>query len=123
MIVQGVVADPANVAPEPPITLDDILVGDVWVASGQSNMEFPLSRAATAAQDLPRADNPHIRLLMIKKRASDSAQDNADTEGWTASNPETAKDFSAVAWYFSRAIVHPEPVPAGGGVSTWGWTA
>lgn len=122
MTVQGVVAGAANAEPEPPITLDDILVGDVWVASGQSNMEFPLSRAATAAQDLPHADNPRIRLLMIKKRASDSAQDNADTEGWTVSNPETAKDFSAVAWYFARDIEQREHVPVGVIDSTWGGT-
>jgi sialate O-acetylesterase len=122
MTVKGIVAGSANAAPEAPLTLDDILVGDVWVASGQSNMEFPMSRAATAAQDLPKADNAHIRLLMIEKRASDSAQDNADTEGWTVSNPETAKDFSAVAWYFARDIEQREHVPVGVIDSTWGGT-
>ena len=81
-----------------------------------------MSRAATAAQDLPKADNAHIRLLMIEKRASDSAQDNADTEGWTVSNPETAKDFSAVAWYFARDIEQREHVPVGVIDSTWGGT-
>jgi sialate O-acetylesterase len=51
------------------ITLDDILVGDVWVASGQSNMEFGLRQAATAADDLPNAANPQIRLLLVTRRA------------------------------------------------------
>ncbi|HLY40061.1 MAG TPA: sialate O-acetylesterase [Terracidiphilus sp.] len=104
------------------ITLDDILVGDVWVASGQSNMEFPLSRAATAAEDLPHAGNARIRLLMIKKKASDFAPDNADTDGWTVSSEETARDFSAVAWYFAREIERRENVPVGVIDSTWGGT-
>ena len=75
-------------ASQPPITLDDIMVGDVWVASGQSNMEFPLSRASTAAQDLPNAANPQIRLLMIRKRTADYAMGDADTDGWTLRIPK-----------------------------------
>ncbi len=105
-----------------PIVLDDILVGDVWIASGQSNMEFPMSRAATAAQDLPNAGNPQIRLLMINRRASDYAQTDIDSNGWTVSSPETAKDFSAIAWYFARDISEREHVPVGVVDSTWGGT-
>ncbi|MGB6194260.1 MAG: sialate O-acetylesterase, partial [Terracidiphilus sp.] len=105
-----------------PIVLDDVLVGDVWIASGQSNMEFPMSRAATAAKDLPNAANPRIRLLMVNKRASDYAQLDIDSSGWTVSSPETAKDFSAVAWYFARDISAREHVPVGVVDSTWGGT-
>ena len=112
----------ASAAPEQPITLDDILVGDIWVASGQSNMEFEMHKAATAAEDLPHAANSQIRLLMIKKRSSDAAQDDADTEGWTVSTPDTAKDFSAVGWYFAREIVQREHVPVGVIDATWGGT-
>ncbi len=107
---------------QPPLVLSDILVGDVWLASGQSNMEFPLSRAATAARDIPRADNDRIRLLMVKKRAIDYAQDDIETGGWAASSPATARDFSAVAWYFARAIEEREHVPVGVIDSTWGGT-
>jgi sialate O-acetylesterase len=102
--------------------IHDILVGDVWVASGQSNMEFPMSRAATAAADLPQAANPRIRLLMVDKRASDYPQDDADTDGWAVSSPDSAKDFSAVAWYFAREIEQREHVPVGVIDSTWGGT-
>jgi sialate O-acetylesterase len=112
----------ASAASEQPITLDDILVGDIWVASGQSNMEFEMHKAATAAEDLPHAANSQIRLLMIKKRSSDAAQDDADTEGWTVSTPDTAKDFSAVGWYFAREIVQREHVPVGVIDATWGGT-
>ena len=105
-----------------PIVLDDVLVGDVWVASGQSNMEFEMRKAATAAQDLPQAANPNIRLLIVKKRAADYAQDDVDSDGWSVSTPETAKDFSAVGWYFAREIAQREHVPVGVIDSTWGGT-
>ena len=58
------------------ITLDDVLVGDVWLASGQSNMEFRMYQAATAAADLPHAANPRIRLLMVERNAAEYAQDD-----------------------------------------------
>jgi len=104
------------------ITLDDILVGDVWVASGQSNMEFNMSQAATASQDLPRAANDRIRLLIVKKKAADYPLDDVETDGWAASSPETAREFSAVAWYFARDIEQREHVPVGVIDSTWGGT-
>ena len=122
LTVKGVPESGASAAPEQPITLDDIMVGDVWVASGQSNMEFPLSRADTAAQDLPNSANPQIRLLMIRKRASDYAMPDADTDGWKPSTPETAKEFSAVAWYFARDIASREHVTIGVIDATWGGT-
>lgn len=103
-------------------TLDDVLVGDVWVASGQSNMEFQMSRAATAAQDLPKAAIPEIRLLIVDKVAADYAMPDIETDGWKASTPESAKDFSAVAWYFAREIHEREHVPVGVIDSTWGGT-
>lgn len=109
-------------AVQSPIVLGDIMVGDIWLASGQSNMEFPLSRASTAAQDLPNSTNPRIRLLVIRKRSSDYAMPDADTDGWTPSTPETAKDFSAVAWYFARELAAREHVTVGVIDATWGGT-
>lgn len=106
----------------PAIVIHDILVGDIWVASGQSNMEFEMRKAATASADLPNAGNPRIRLLIVKKRAADYPQDDVETEGWAASTPETAKEFSAVAWYFAREIEEKEHVPVGVIDSTWGGT-
>jgi sialate O-acetylesterase len=117
-------AAPAGAATAAPqsITIHDILVGDVWLASGQSNMEFPLSRAATAAEDIPNAGNDHIRLLMVNKKAADYAMEDVDTDGWKPSTPESAKNFSAVAWYFAREIEQREHVPVGVIDSTWGGT-
>lgn len=107
---------------ESPITIDDVLVGDVWIASGQSNMEFEMRKASTAAQDLPNAANPRIRLMVIKKRAADFAQDDVDTDGWAVSSPASAAGFSAVAWYFARDLEQREHVPVGVIDSTWGGT-
>jgi sialate O-acetylesterase len=111
---------------ETPIAIHDMLVGDVWVASGQSNMEFAMisnwSHEAHADAELPHADNPRIRLLIVDKKASEYPMDDVDTAGWAASTPETAKNFSAVAWYFAREIEQREHVPVGVIDSTWGGT-
>ena len=119
-------AEPANGAapgaPAETITLSDVLVGDVWVASGQSNMEFAMRQAATADADLPHADNPRIRLLIVNKKASQYPLDDIDTDGWAASSPQSAKNFSAVGWYFGRDIEQREQVPVGVIDSTWGGT-
>jgi sialate O-acetylesterase len=104
------------------IEIDDVLVGDVWVASGQSNMEFRMRQAATAAQDLPKAANDHIRLLVVDLKAADYALTDIGTEGWRVSSPESAKEFSAVAWYFAREIEQREHVPVGVIDSSWGGT-
>jgi sialate O-acetylesterase len=104
------------------ITLDDVLVGDVWLAGGQSNMEFAMRQAETAAADLPKAGNDRIRLMMVDKVYSDYPKTDLTGRGWTASTPDSARDFSAVAWYFARAIEAKEHVPVGVIDSTWGGT-
>lgn len=119
---QMVVKSGAGAAAAKALTLDDVLVGDVWVASGQSNMEFAMRQAATAAEDLPKSNIPELRLLMVKKKAADYARDDVETDGWAASTPETARDFSAVAWYFAREIGQREHVPVGVIDATWGGT-
>jgi sialate O-acetylesterase len=114
--------DAAAAAQGQTVTLTDVLVGDVWVASGQSNMEFAMRQAATAEQDLPHAADNQIRLMIVKKKAAEYPLDDVETEGWAASTPETAKDFSAAAWYFAREIEQREHVPVGVIDSTWGGT-
>ncbi|HTJ30957.1 MAG TPA: sialate O-acetylesterase [Acidobacteriaceae bacterium] len=105
------------------ITLDDVLVGDVWLAGGQSNMEFEMRKASTAAEDLPKAGNPRIRLMIVKKHYADFPQTDLETTTpWTASTPDSAREFSAVAWYFAREISERENIPIGVIDSTWGGT-
>ena len=111
----------------PDVTLSDLLVGDVWFASGQSNMEMPLAGfpgnavVKDADKEIAAAENPKMRLLVVDKKSSDiPLNDIPDT--WTLCTPETAAHFSAVAYFFGREIAAKENVPVGLIDSTWGGT-
>ncbi|MGD0666663.1 MAG: sialate O-acetylesterase [Bryobacteraceae bacterium] len=108
------------------IVLDDVLIGDVWFASGQSNMEFPLKGFPGApmnhsAEEIAHASQPQIRLLHIREKAADFPLFNSDAS-WTVCSPETAANFSAVAYFFGRELNAREHVPIGLIDSTWGGT-
>jgi sialate O-acetylesterase len=104
------------------IAIQDVLVGDVWLGSGQSNMEFALKAAAGAATDIPAADYPKLRLFTAERVASFTPLE--DVKGsWKVCTPATAGDFSAVAYYFGREIQSKLKVPVGLVVSAWGGTA
>jgi len=79
------------------LTVRNVLVGEVWHASGQSNMRFPLSGAASAAEDLPKADFPEIRYFQVDPW-------HADSGIWVVCSPKSAGSFSAVAYYFATAL-------------------
>jgi sialate O-acetylesterase len=106
--------------------LIDLLVGDLWLASGQSNMEFPLAGFTGAPlkdgeKEIATANNPRLRLLLVKRIGSDLPLN--DISGtWTLCTPETAKDFSAIAYFFGRELSKREDVPIGLIDSTWGGT-
>jgi len=112
------------------ITISDILIGDVWFASGQSNMEMPLKGfpgsavLKNGAEEIANANQPQIHLLRVNKRPSDHPlPDLKDPdEVWTACTPETAANFSAVAYFFGREIQQKEQVPIGLIDDTWGGT-
>jgi sialate O-acetylesterase len=109
------------------IRLEDILVGDVWFASGQSNMEFPLNGFPGNAvlkngpQEIAAATQPQIRLLRFARKASEYELRDQDAS-WRLCTPETAAEFSAVAYFFARDLVKQEHVPIGLIDSTWGGT-
>lgn len=113
------------------ITLHDILVGDVWFASGQSNMEIPLrgfpgSAVIKDADQLIAAANQtqtcgQIRLLRFEKKSNDYPLDDQPAS-WTECNSATATEFSAVAYLFGLDIQHREHIPIGLVDSTWGGT-
>lgn len=109
------------------ITLHDILIGDVWFASGQSNMEIPLKGfpgsaiIQNATAEIAAATHPEIHLLHIPQDASPYEQSD-EPASWTLCTPATATDFSAVAYFFGRDIQQEEHVPIGLIDSTWGGT-
>src|SRR5271154_361032 len=112
------------------VTISDVLIGDVWFASGQSNMEMPLKGFPGSAvlkngeQEIANSNQPQIHLLRVHQRPSDHPlPDLKDPdEIWTACTPETAADFSAVAYFFGREIQQREKVPIGLIDDTWGGT-
>ncbi|MGO9083772.1 MAG: sialate O-acetylesterase [Candidatus Sulfotelmatobacter sp.] len=105
------------------ITLSDVLVGEVWVASGQSNMEFPLAHVVNGETEVAAAQFPKIRLFRVKHKPSDYPLENVESEAWAACTPETAADSSAVAYFFARNLQQKLGVPIGLIESYWGGTA
>jgi sialate O-acetylesterase len=109
------------------LTRSDLLVGDVWFASGQSNMEMPLAgfppdaHVTNAEQEIAQADLPQVRLLRVGPQASDSPL-SGFSGSWQPCTPATARDFSAVAYFFVREISRREHIPIGVIDSTWGGT-
>jgi sialate O-acetylesterase len=109
------------------VLVRDLLMGDVWLASGQSNMEMPLLGFPGSAvlkngpQEIQAANHPEIRLLHELKRFSDfPLQDQEAT--WQICTPETAASFSSVAYFFAREIQHDQKVPVGVVEADWGGT-
>ena len=108
-------------------TLRDIMVGDVWLASGQSNMEMPLAgfppsaHVKNADAEIAAADNTRIRLLNVRHRSSPfPLRDEEDA--WTLCTPATAAQFSAVGYFFARALAAREQVTIGVIDASWGGT-
>jgi sialate O-acetylesterase len=104
------------------ITLNDILVGDVWVASGQSNMEFPMTGLVNAQAEIAAAQCPRIRLFRVEHKPADYPLDNVESKGWAACTPETVADSSAVAYFFARTLQQKLGVPIGLIETFWGGT-
>jgi sialate O-acetylesterase len=104
------------------VTLRDIVVGDVWVASGQSNMEWPVKESVNAQAEIANASHPFIRLLTVEKRAAEYPMDDIDAKPWERCSPESVAEFSAVAYFFGRELHGKTGVPIGLIDSSWGGT-
>ena len=101
--------------------IHDVLVGDVWVGSGQSNMEFPMSRTDNADAEIAAANNPEIRFFTVKRVVANQAADDV-TGQWAVCTPESVKQFSAVAYFFGREINQTRHIPVGLIHTSWGGT-
>jgi len=92
------------------IMIKNIIVGEVWICSGQSNMQWAVKQSANAEQEIAKADYPNIRLFTVKREVAE--QPKSDCVGsWTSCSPETIPDFSAVAYYFGRELHRELDVP------------
>jgi len=105
------------------IRLTDILVGEVWLCSGQSNMEMTVYQSADSKAEIKAAKHPNIRLFNIPRPNPLSTEPQDDVVGqWQACSPETIGDFSAAGYYFGREINERINVPIGLINASWGGT-
>jgi sialate O-acetylesterase len=101
--------------------ISNVLVGEVWLASGQSNMAFDVKRSATFPVAHPEESFPEIRLFKIGP--TESAEPRKDVKGaWVVATPQSAGNFSAVAWFFGAYLQRELNVPVGLIQSAWGGT-
>ncbi|NGM64320.1 sialate O-acetylesterase [Sphingobacterium sp. SGR-19] len=96
------------------ITIRDILVGDVWLCSGQSNMAFKMDRVKEKyTKEIAASSNNFIRQFLVKPSWNFSLQNDVQSEGWKSANPQNVLDFSAVAYFFAKAVYDDTRVPIG----------
>ncbi|GIV19155.1 MAG: 9-O-acetylesterase [Armatimonadota bacterium] len=104
------------------IVLQDVLVGEVWVCSGQSNMEWPVALSNNAEQEIAQANHPQIRLFMVPKAVADRPLKDLSGGAWQPCTPETVRNFSAVGYFFARELQKTLKVPVGMIQTAWGGT-
>jgi sialate O-acetylesterase len=107
------------------ITLHGILMGDVWVCSGQSNMEMPVkgwSQVVNADQEIAAANYPRIRLFTVEKNVQGKPMEDVKSGSWQTCTPQSIPPFSAVGYFFGRELHQQLNIPIGLINSTWGGT-
>lgn len=108
------------------LSFEDVMVGEVWLASGQSNMEMPLAgwgKIKNYRQEIAHADYPNIRLFTVERSMSPKPLDKINNKnGWLRCSPETIPEFSAAAYFFGRSLYKDLDVPIGLIHSSWGGT-
>lgn len=110
------------------LKLQNVLIGEVWLASGQSNMELRLPRVTNAAREIAAANYPMIRMFRVARSIAEEPQQS--TRGaWQAASPQTASDFTAVGYFFARELYQKLKIPIGlihasyGGTPAEAWTS
>lgn len=103
------------------IVVQDVLVGDVWVCSGQSNMEWGLWGVNNSPQEIAAADHPQLRLFTVPKRVATRPEELVSSQ-WQVCSPQTVAGFSAVGYFFGRDLQKALEVPIGLIHTSWGGT-
>ncbi|GAB3643852.1 sialate O-acetylesterase [Spirosoma arcticum] len=103
------------------VSFDDVLMGEVWICSGQSNMEWPLKAAANGKAEIKEANYPQIRQLAVSKAMSLTPVGDIEGE-WTVCSPATAPDYTAVGYFFAKQLQQELNVPIGLINTSWGGT-
>jgi len=103
------------------VTLQDVLVGEVWIASGQSNMAFTLTALLDPEKVISEANDPQLRFFTVETETSDTPKTTVKG-AWEPTTPQTAGMFSAVAYYFAKNLRAELKVPVGILFTSWGGT-
>jgi sialate O-acetylesterase len=112
---------PLSIAGSNTIELPNVFVGEVWVCSGQSNMEWPVRLSADPEQTVANSKNPQLRLFTVPRRVALTPE--SDVQGsWKECGPDTVVNFSAVAYAFGRDLQKARGVPVGLIHTSWGGT-
>lgn len=106
------------------VKLTDVMTGEIWIASGQSNMEWPLRASTNAAEEVKNANQSAIRMIKVGRNPTDKPQDEipANSSGWQVCTPDNAPNFTAVGYFFARKLNADLGVPVGIISSNWGGT-
>lgn len=111
-----------------PITIKNVLIGEVWICSGQSNMQMPVkgnwAKVTNCDEEVANAKYPKMRLISVERLTSSKPEDNFTTygNGWMECSPENVAEFSATAYFFGREIHKKRGVPVGLIHTSWGGT-
>jgi sialate O-acetylesterase len=97
------------------ITISDIMVGDVWICSGQSNMELPMKRVSPMyPSDIATSENPSLRCFTVPQKYNFCIpQKDLDSGNWQSANPKNVQEFSAVAYFFAKELFEATHIPVG----------
>jgi sialate O-acetylesterase len=114
------------------VTLKDVYLGEVWIASGQSNMEWTVAQSANPQEEAANANHPLIRMIKVQKVPAETPVDDipvdpgtkktTSTSGWAVCAPDTVPSYSAVGYYFARHLQKELGVPVGIVNTSWGGT-
>lgn len=104
-------------------SVGDVMVGDVWLCSGQSNMEMPVRRVLNSDEEISRSANPMIRLMKVPRASRDAPQARTEAPlAWKLAGPGTVNDFSAACFFMGRELERDQHVAMGLIDDTWGGT-
>lgn len=104
------------------LQLNDVMIGEVWLCGGQSNMEWPVRSSTNAEKEIAAADYPMIRHIKIPRATSLQQLDDVNETQWEVCSPATVANFTAVGYFYARELVKELNIPIGLINSNWGGT-
>ncbi|RYJ36586.1 DUF303 multi-domain protein [Flavobacterium anhuiense] len=104
------------------ITIENVLVGEVWICSGQSNMEWTVGQAQNADYEISQADNPWIRQFLVDKDLNSTPKEEIKAGSWKESSKKNTGAFTAVGYFFAKKVYNELKIPIGIINASWGGT-